>query len=170
MALTPRQEAFARAVAEGKSQAEAYREAYPRSESWKPSSVWEKASALMANVKVSSRVAELRAEVAKASQIETVQVVKELARVALSDVRQVFHADGRIKSPHELDDATAAAVASLEFDPEGGFKVKLWDKNSAADKLMKHLGAYEKDNKQGGGAALAEAITLIVKGVKPDGA
>lgn len=168
MALTPRQDAFARAVAEGKSQAEAYRAAYPKSEKWKPSSVWEKASALMSNVKVSSRVAELRAEIAKAAQIETVQVVKELARIALSDIRKVFDEDGRIKSPHELDDSTAAAVASVEFDPEGGFKVKLWDKNSAADKLMKHLGGYEKDNKQGA-AGLAEAITLIIEGVKPHG-
>lgn len=155
MGLTPQQERFAQEVASGKSQAEAYRIAYPKSQKWKPATLWREASKLMVNPKVSTRVEELRASIAKAAQVETVRVVQELARVALSDVRKVFHEDGRVKSPHELDDATAAAVSSVEFDPDGGFKVKLWDKNSAADKLMKHLGAYERDNKQGGAGLIA---------------
>lgn len=63
--LTPQQEAFARAVSEGKSQSDAFRQAYPRSTAWKPSSVWERASAMMADVKVASRVDALRAELAE---------------------------------------------------------------------------------------------------------
>jgi hypothetical protein len=27
-------------------------------------------------------------------------------------------------------------------------KIKLWDKNAALEKLMKHLGLYETDNRQ----------------------
>ena len=27
-------------------------------------------------------------------------------------------------------------------------KVKLWDKNAALDKLLRHLGAFDKDNRQ----------------------
>lgn len=180
MALTSRQEAFARAVAEGKSQAEAYRTAYPKSERWKDAAVWSAASRLMVDSKVSARVAELRAEIAKAAQVEVVQVVKELAAVTFSDVRALFDANGNLLPIHELPDSVAAAVSSVKVvtkripgtDPvevEHVAEIKLWDKNSAADKLMRHLGGYEKDNKQGG-AGLAEAITLIVSGVKPNGA
>ena len=97
---------------------------------------------------IATAIAAQRAKVSERAEVETVQIVKELSRVALSDVRKVFKEDGSVMHPREFDDATAAAVSSVEFDPEGGFKIKLWDKNSAADKLMKHLGGYERDNKQ----------------------
>ena len=58
--LTPKREAFAQAVANGKTQADAYREAFTSSLNWKPDSVHQKASTLAADVKVQSRVAELR--------------------------------------------------------------------------------------------------------------
>lgn len=175
MALTSQQEAFARAVAEGKSQAEAYRTAYPRSNDWKDSAVWSEASRLMAAPKVSARVAELRAEISKAAQVEVVQVVKELAAVTFSDVRALFDANGSLLPIHALPDSVAAAVSSVKVvtkrvpgtDPvevEHVTEIKLWDKNSAADKLMKHLGGYEKDNKQGA-EELARAITKITRRV-----
>lgn len=176
--LTPQREAFAQAVASGKSQAEAYRLAYPKSVGWKDSAVWVAASKLMADGKVSVRVAELRAEIAKAAQVEVVQVVKELAAVTFSDVRALFDANGNLLPIHALPDSVAAAVSSVKVvtkripgtDPvevEHVAEIKLWDKNSAADKLMRHLGGYEKDNKQAGAAA-AEAIKLVINGVKPD--
>lgn len=65
MTLTPKREKFAQCVADGMSQAEAYRTAYPRSLAWNQATVHQAASRLMANGKVSARVAELRAEVAK---------------------------------------------------------------------------------------------------------
>lgn len=166
MSLTSQQERFAQEVASGKSQSEAYRVAYPKASAWKPATIWNRASALMRNDEVLARVDTLRAEIVAQSGVEAVRVIKELACIALSDVRKLFNTDGWLLKPHELDDATAAAVSSVEFDPDGGFKVKLWDKNSAADKLMKHLGAYEKDNKQGG-SGIAEAVQLIINGVKP---
>lgn len=62
--LTHQQERFAQCVASGMSQAAAYREAYPRANTWRDSSVWVKASELSANAKVSGRIAALRAELA----------------------------------------------------------------------------------------------------------
>jgi hypothetical protein len=65
-----------------------------------------------------------------------------------------------MKDPREWDDATAAAVASIEiveeFSGTGADrklvghtkKVKLWDKNAALEKALKHLGLYERDNTQ----------------------
>jgi hypothetical protein len=62
--LTPKQEAFAAALATGVSQAEAYRTAFPSSLKWADSTVWPKASTLAANGKVQARLAELQAEAA----------------------------------------------------------------------------------------------------------
>lgn len=63
--LTPKQEAFARAVAAGNSQADAYRLAYNAKAS-KPETVQKRACELMADGKVAGRVAELRERAATA--------------------------------------------------------------------------------------------------------
>lgn len=64
MTLTTKQEKFAQAVADGMTQADAYRAAYDTSKS-KPETIWVRASELMADSKVSARVAELKAVLAK---------------------------------------------------------------------------------------------------------
>ncbi len=64
--LTAKQEKFCQCIIEGMSQADAYRSAYDTSK-YTDKSVWEKASALMNNVKVKARVDELRKELAKPS-------------------------------------------------------------------------------------------------------
>jgi len=58
--LTPQQDKFAQGVAEGKSQAEAYRAAYPKSEKWQPASIHKRAMRLHALVL--PRIEEIRAE------------------------------------------------------------------------------------------------------------
>lgn len=65
MPLTPKREKFAQCIADGMSQADAYRASYNVKPNTKPESVHQLASALMANINISSRVAELRAEIAK---------------------------------------------------------------------------------------------------------
>jgi phage terminase small subunit len=68
MKLTPKQEAFAQSVASGKTQSDAYRTAYGAGKT-KAASVQQSASRVMANVKVSSRVAELREPAVKKAQM-----------------------------------------------------------------------------------------------------
>jgi hypothetical protein len=80
--------------------------------------------------------------------------------VGFSDIRKLFGPGGRLLDPHEWDDDTAAAVASVERvalfgkgkDGLGqiGYttKVTLWNKGDALDKLMKNLGGYKCDNGQ----------------------
>ncbi len=75
-------------------------------------------------------------------------------------MRKLFDASGALKPVADLDDATAACIASIEvdtlFDGSGKereavgttTKIKMWDKNSAAEKLMRHLGMFKEDNKQ----------------------
>lgn len=61
--LTAKQEQFVQNVLQGMSQADAYRLAYPK-QKMSDKTVWESASKLMANPKVSARLAELRMELA----------------------------------------------------------------------------------------------------------
>lgn len=158
--LTGQQEKFALGVASGKTQADAYREAYPRSKKWKDSAVYSQASALMADSKVSTRVKELKERITNAGIASAERVLLEASRLALFDPRKLFREDGSPKPINELDDDTAAALAGLdvleEFEGSGDERVfvgytkkyKIADKNSALEKLFKHHGLYKEDNKQ----------------------
>lgn len=97
------------------------------------------------------------------------RVIQECARLAFSDIRKLFREDGTLIPPGELCDDIAPAVASVEVYEEyigqgaertlAGYtkKVKLWDKNSSLEKLLKYLG-LEGPDKQSDVAALMSAI------------
>lgn len=150
--LTPQKEKFAQAMGRGDSQSDAYREAYPSSKKWKPETLYSKASALAADGKVKARVAMLCKKVEEKSVLKAAEVINQLAGLVSSDISGIIHTEGpkagQIKLPNELDASTRAAVASFKIDEAGRIEYKFWDKNSAIEKAMKHLGMYEQDNKQ----------------------
>lgn len=79
--LTPKQEHFALLVAEGRSQADAYREAFGSKA--KPESIYVRASELMSDSKVSVRVAEHRKALEEQSlwtRLDSVKVLSEIAK------------------------------------------------------------------------------------------
>ena len=158
--LTPQQEKFALEVAKGVNLAEAYRTAYPSSKAWKPESVWPKASGLASDGKVSARIAALQAAAAEKAVLDAATVLEEVRRLSTSDIAGIMHPDGRVKLPHELDPVTRASISSFKIDEYGRIEYKFWDKNSALEKAMKHLGLFETDNKQRTDP-LAEAIKSL---------
>jgi phage terminase small subunit len=106
-------------------------------------------------------IEEAMKERGKRTEIEADRVLQEIARLAFSDIRNVFQPDGRLRAITELDDATAAAVASVKvvsrdagIRPDGTHaieyvhEIKMTGKDSSLDKLMRHLGEYEQDNRQ----------------------
>lgn len=86
MAITARQEHFAVLVATGKSQAEAYREAYPNAQQWKADAVWSAASRMMARGKVAARVDALRSELAERHLWSAEDSIKALKRIVIADL------------------------------------------------------------------------------------
>lgn len=160
--LTPKQEAFCIAVLSADSASDAYRKVYSASRMTEKT-VWEATSRMMNDPRIQARIHELRAEVAKEAVLTEARVLEEVARIGLFDARKLFRADGSPKDITELDDATAAAIAGLEvmeqYEGSGldrkfiGFvkKYRIADKNAALEKLMKHLGMFEKDNQQKAG-------------------
>lgn len=106
------------------------------------------ASRLLSNVKVQSIIQQKQGEIASRCDVTAEKVIREVSAVAFSDVRKLFNPDGSLKPVHELDDATAAAIAAIEVDASGVRKIKVWDKNSAHERLCKHLGLFREDNSQ----------------------
>ena len=107
---------------------------------------------------IAARIAEHEARLRKENSMSGDRTLRELACLVFSDIRKVFHLDGRVKMIHEVDADTAAAIAFYEVTVVDGrqrVKIKLWDKNAALEKAMKHLGLFKMDNEQGGNAAVA---------------
>lgn len=145
----PKHEKFAQALAKGKTADEAYAEA-----GFKPNRG--NASRLKANESIAARVEEIVGKGAEKAEVTVERVLKELSRIGFSDLRNVFTEDGHLRHPSTWDEATAAAIASIKVitRPAGGVdedgnkeiehvhEIKLWDKNSALEKIAKHLGMF----------------------------
>jgi phage terminase small subunit len=125
-----------------------------------PVSAASQGSRLLKNVNVAQEIARRRTEVVANLELSTERTLKEVSRIAFSDPRKLVDEKGKVKPLHELDDDTAAAIASFEVDKDGAIKYKFWDKNSAIEKAAKVQGLYEKDNDQ-----KAPQVTVITRRV-----
>ena len=84
--LTAKQELFVQKILEGMSQADAYRSAY-NTKRMTDKTIWENASRLMADSKVTARLTELRNELAKPSIMSAQERLEWLTeRIADEDV------------------------------------------------------------------------------------
>jgi phage terminase small subunit len=125
----------------------AYRVVYPRSSqaaaisgSWRSRCEFRRAAAIAAAMR----------ERAKETKVSAGRVLLELSRLAFADHRKLYHADGSLKGPHELDDDTAATVSTSEVEEHRDGrrvvirtrKVRQWDKREALNLLGKHLGLF----------------------------
>lgn len=119
----------------------AYKRAYPNSKS--KAACRANAARLMQNDTVSARLAELRGEVAKQvvaeAVIDEVKLVKELERVAFSDMRTIASWGGKkvtLKSSEEIGAAAAAAVQSIRQGAKGEITLTLHPKIEAVKVLV----------------------------------
>jgi|SRR5579863_455709 len=113
---------------------------------------------------IADHQARVEAELSARYAITRENVLEALSNLVFADPRKLFDADGNLLHLTQLDDRTAKMVSSFEVEElyesvgEGRAKrkvntgrvtkVKMWDKNSAVDKAMRHLGLFEKDNQQ----------------------
>jgi phage terminase small subunit len=115
------------------------------------------ANRLMHKSQVAELIRQEEEEDLRRAGIDRTRALMELAKLAYFDLRQLYREDGSLKNPSEWDDATAAAVASVEvFEEFAGKgkdrkqightkKVKTWDKNRALEMLLKHLGLLKEN-------------------------
>lgn len=140
---------------------------------------------LLKNVEVAAAVGCRRAELAKKVELTQEMIVAELAKIGFSDIRKAVKwfsqtniaavdaiegeiEDGSIRfavanqveliSSGDIDDETAAAIAEVSMNAQGGLKVKFHDKQTALVNLGKHLGMFKETVRVEG---LAEAIAAL---------
>jgi phage terminase small subunit len=137
---------------------------------YSPKTASEQSFDLLRKPQIAQAIAEKRQEAQKSTNITVERVLKEVAGLAFFDVRKLVNADGSPKRITDLDDETARAIQGIELqtvkDGENDFalvrKYKVADKNAALEKLMKHLGLFEKDNSQNNPAeAMAKLLDLV---------
>lgn len=130
------------------------------------------ASQLLKKPQIQAALREKRQLQSARTNITADRVLLEVARRSFFDPRKLFNADGSPKDITELDDDTVAALDGIDvqevYSGSGqdrvfvGYvkKYRLANKDNSLDKLMKHLGLYEKDNAQKSDAIqnLLEAI------------
>lgn len=119
-------------------------------------------SRLLVNVKVAAEISRKTEKIIAKLDISVERTLTEVGRLAFFDPRKFFESDGSLKPIHELDDDHAAAIAGMEVtelfdgkpqkDGDGeeqkhvyGLlkKIKLSDKGSALDKLMRYHSLYK---------------------------
>jgi len=93
---------------------------------------------------------EMRRRAAKLD-ISAERVLAEIAKIAFSDARKLFDANGDLIPIHLLDDDTAATIAGIEVtEIETGEekpltrikKIKRWDKTKNLELLGRHLALF----------------------------
>ncbi|MBK7463978.1 MAG: terminase small subunit [Betaproteobacteria bacterium] len=99
---------------------------------------------LLRNVEVCGAVEIGMSDIAGRLCITAERVLQERARLAFSDPRKIMHPDGRMRMPQELDDETAAAITSFEFEIDGSIKYKLAGKDQSLAAMEKYFGLNEK--------------------------
>jgi phage terminase small subunit len=108
--LTAKQEEFAKAIAEGMNQSDAYRSAYSTNR-MTDKTIWENASRLMGDSKVLARVKELRDMAAK-STIMTAQRRKEWLTEIINDPDIDINA--RLKASDQLNRMDGEYIQKVE--------------------------------------------------------
>jgi phage terminase small subunit len=131
-------------------------------------------SELLSNRKVSDYLADLIKEQSKRTGITADVVLKELHRIATTDVSDAFDDNGNLRPIKDIPLETRRAIASVEiFEEYEGRgkeresigqtkKVRFWDKVKALEHLCRHLGIFEKNNAQMG-QSLSEITMLAAK-------
>ena len=142
--LTPRQERF---VQEYLIDLNATQAAIRAGYSTKGATV--RGAELLANRKVQDSLGIAMKAREKRTCITQDRVLQELARIAFFDIRRLYHDDGTLKRPNELDDEAAAVLSAVEVTEtmsgeESALlatkKAKVFDKGTALTLAMRHLG------------------------------
>lgn len=129
--LTLKQEAFVQELVKDKSQREAYRIAYPRSQAWKDKTVDEAASRLFKNSKVSARHKELMQKIIAEAEAGTIATAKEVLQYLTKTMRNELTEEAVVVEGCGEGCSTARAI-------EKGVSIR--DRNKAAELLAKKYG------------------------------
>lgn len=135
---------------------------------YSPKTAGSQAFDLLKKPEIAAAIEAARLKHASNAGLSIERVLLEAQRLAFFDIRKLVDKDGNPLPINELDDDTAAAIQGLELASERSRdedgmettvrKYKAADKNAALERLFKHLGLFERDNKQSNPAEAMHAF------------
>jgi len=148
-ALTPAQMHFVNEWLVDHNGTRAYKVAYSRVK--KDATAKAAASRLLTNVNLQTYIKAIQTEISAKFNIARERILQEESCIAFSNLAELFK-DGVLLPLDELPEPLRRALSSVEVQgyPDGSrkYKYRLWDKGRALERVSKHLGLYEKDNRQ----------------------
>jgi phage terminase small subunit len=116
----------------------------------------EQAAQLLAKLSIQGYIKELQAAIQERNRITVDELVQMLTSFARLDPKDLFDDNGLTKNLNDMPESARKCITELKLmeissvdGPIGVMKtIKLTSKLEAIEKLMKHLGGYEKDNEQ----------------------
>lgn len=152
--LTIKQEKFCNKYLECGNASEAYRFAYDSSK-MTDKSIWERASSLLADVKVASRVKQLQAQLAEKEFITKEEIIRLNVSIINADVLEFIDADMvEINTEYGVKQVPSVSfqdlkslppekrrlIQSIKIDRSGSPVVELMDKSKAIETINRMLG------------------------------
>lgn len=126
---------------------------------YSPNGAWANASRMLKiDPVVKAEIKRLAAKQEKRLEIKADDVLNELLKSAMSDIRDLFDADGQMINPKDWPEHIARAVSSIKIDEikewdekkrkhmHKGFtkQIKLWDKTASLRMLGQHLKLFNE--------------------------
>ncbi|WP_431129727.1 terminase small subunit [Flagellimonas flava] len=120
----------------------------------------EQASQNLSKLNIQNYIHELQKDIRERNKITVDGVVKSIADIATFDIAQCYNEDGSLKPIHDIPIEIRTSISGIktyeEFIGKGKERERIGDikelkiinKLDALEKLMRHLGGYEKDNNQ----------------------
>jgi phage terminase small subunit len=139
---------------------------------YSPKTAGQQAFALLKKLEICAEVERQRLVHAENAGLTVERLMQEAMRLAFFDIRKLVDKDGKPVPINLLDADTAAAIQGLDVASVGNadmgvgqvLKYKIADKNSAIERLFKHMGLFKVDNEQGNpGGALADFMTNLAQ-------
>ena len=137
--LTLKQEMFCREYLASLNASDAYRKAYNVSDTTNDRFIKWKAKYLKDSLIIQKRLEELRRPILEKLTVSAEKTLRRLMQGQEFDIRKLYHEDGSLKMPYELDDDTAKAVVGVKHDKDGSFEYKIIDVKGCAELIGKHL-------------------------------
>ena len=169
MALTEKEERYCQAYVVSGNQKTAYRTAYD-ADAMNDNSVAVEACRLHASPNISLRIREIQFEAYQRNKASIDELVADLSLMARFDIGDLYDDNGNLLPIKEMPLTGRQLINQFDVD-EIKFdgvsigqtkKIRLYNKLDVVEKLMKHLGGYEKDNFQKGvNILLPPQITFV---------